>query len=54
MTRLQPETARLQVVAVLRKDTGDWALPGGMVDAGETVSAAVRLRLGVRLGLGLG
>ena len=33
-----PDGARLQVVAVLRKDTGDWALPGGMVDDGEAVS----------------
>ena len=27
-----------QVVAIKRGDTGDWALPGGMVDDGETVS----------------
>ena len=26
----------------MRKDTGEWALPGGMVDAGEAVSVAVR------------
>ena len=42
VTRLQPKTRRLQVVAILRKDTGDWALPGGMVDDAEVVSAAVR------------
>eukprot|EP00096_Caligus_rogercresseyi_P004086 TRINITY_DN18226_c0_g1_i1.p1 TRINITY_DN18226_c0_g1~~TRINITY_DN18226_c0_g1_i1.p1 ORF type:complete len:300 (-),score=63.88 TRINITY_DN18226_c0_g1_i1:1-900(-) len=32
----------LQFVAIKRRDTGDWALPGGMVDPGETVSLAVR------------
>lgn len=26
---------KLHFVAVLRKDTGEWAIPGGMVDAGE-------------------
>ena len=30
------------MVAIQRKDTGDWAIPGGMVDAGETVSVTVR------------
>lgn len=33
---------QLQVIVIQRRDTGEWALPGGMVDAGETVSAAVR------------
>jgi ADP-ribose pyrophosphatase len=42
VTRLQPKTGRLQMVAILRKDTGDWAIPGGMVDDGEVVSATVR------------
>ena len=28
-----------QVVAIQRKDTLQWAIPGGMVDAGESVSA---------------
>ena len=31
-----------QVVAIKRQDTGDWALPGGMVDDGETVSVTVK------------
>ncbi|KAG6452839.1 hypothetical protein O3G_MSEX007805 [Manduca sexta] len=30
----------LQFVAIKRGDTGEWALPGGMVDPGEKVSAA--------------
>lgn len=33
----------LQLVTVKRRDTGEWALPGGMVDPGEKVAAtAVR------------
>jgi ADP-ribose pyrophosphatase len=42
VTRDCPTTGRLQVVAIQRKDTGTWALPGGMVDDGEAVSVAVR------------
>ena len=42
VTRFHPITGQLQVVAILRKDTGLWALPGGMVDAGEAVSATVK------------
>eukprot|EP00514_Thraustochytrium_sp_LLF1b_P010458 CAMPEP_0184559304 /NCGR_PEP_ID=MMETSP0199_2-20130426/46359_1 /TAXON_ID=1112570 /ORGANISM="Thraustochytrium sp., Strain LLF1b" /LENGTH=1234 /DNA_ID=CAMNT_0026956591 /DNA_START=1 /DNA_END=3705 /DNA_ORIENTATION=+ len=33
---------KLQVVAIQRKDNNLWALPGGMVDAGESVSMATR------------
>lgn len=32
----------LEVVAVKRKDTGDWAIPGGMVDPGENVSQTLK------------
>ncbi|XP_066594168.1 ADP-ribose pyrophosphatase, mitochondrial isoform X2 [Prorops nasuta] len=32
----------LQFVAIQRKDTGEWAIPGGMVDPGETVSQTIR------------
>ena len=42
VTRFEPESDRLQVVAIQRKDTGAWALPGGMVDPGEAVSVTVR------------
>jgi ADP-ribose pyrophosphatase len=31
-----------QMVAIKRKDTGDWAIPGGMVDDGENVSLTLR------------
>lgn len=42
VTRIDPETNKLQMVAIMRKDTGDWAIPGGMVDEGEKVSVAAR------------
>ena len=32
----------LQFVSIQRRDTGDWAIPGGMVDPGEAVSQTVR------------
>lgn len=32
----------LEVVVIKRRDTGEWAIPGGMVDAGELVSATLR------------
>ena len=33
---------QLQMVAIKRKDTGEWAIPGGMVDEGETVGKTLR------------
>lgn len=43
VTRYDPERPNiLQVIAIQRHDTGEWALPGGMVDVGEHVSLAVR------------
>ncbi|XP_054996349.1 ADP-ribose pyrophosphatase, mitochondrial isoform X1 [Sorex araneus] len=32
----------LQFVAIKRKDCGEWAIPGGMVDPGEKISATLR------------
>jgi len=32
----------LQFVSIQRRDTNEWAIPGGMVDAGEHVSATVK------------
>ncbi|KAJ1520177.1 hypothetical protein ONE63_004391 [Megalurothrips usitatus] len=32
----------LQFVAIRRRDSGEWALPGGMVDPGEAVSTTLR------------
>ena len=42
VTRFHPQTGRLQMVAIKRRDTGLWAIPGGMVDPGEHVTATVR------------
>ena len=42
VTRFHPITKAVQVVAIRRRDTGQWALPGGMVDVGESVSVTVR------------
>jgi len=33
---------RIEMVAIRRKDTQEWAIPGGMVDAGEVVSLTLR------------
>ena len=42
VTRYHPESGELQLVVIKRKDTGMWALPGGMVDSGEAVSETVK------------
>lgn len=38
VTCRSPVTGQLYMVAIKRGDTGDWAIPGGMVDDGELVS----------------
>ena len=42
VTRYEPHSQRLQMVVIKRRDTGEWAIPGGMVDAGERVSQTVK------------
>jgi len=43
VTRFCPERPhKLQMVAIQRRDVGQWAIPGGMVDMGESVSVTVR------------
>jgi len=42
VTRFHPQTSQMQMVAIKRKDTGEWGIPGGMVDDGELVSATVK------------
>ena len=41
VTRFHPLSGQLQMVAVQRHDTGRWAIPGGMVDAGEKVLTTI-------------
>ncbi|EGD83009.1 ADP-ribose pyrophosphatase [Salpingoeca rosetta] len=36
----------LEMVCIKRKDTGEWAIPGGMVDRGEKVTSALRREFG--------
>lgn len=43
VVRKNPENSKkLQFVAIQRKDTKEWAIPGGMVENGDTVSATLR------------
>lgn len=36
----------MEFVGIRRKDTGEWALPGGMVDNGETISTTMKREFG--------
>ena len=43
MTRRKPtDPAVLQMVTITRRDTGELAIPGGMVEYGETVTQTLR------------
>ena len=43
VTRKKPSDPKvLQMVAITRRDTGELAIPGGMVEHGDTVSATLR------------
>ena len=37
VTRFHPRTGQLQMMAIFREDTDCWAIPGGMVKAGDKV-----------------
>ena len=45
LTRVNPETGRLQILVIERKDSGQKALPGGMVDEGEDIASTVAREL---------
>jgi ADP-ribose pyrophosphatase len=40
VTRENPETGEIEAVAIQRKDTGEWGIPGGKVGEGESPAAA--------------
>lgn len=45
VTRVNPESGKLEMIAIERTDTKQWAIPGGMVDFGEPVSATLSREL---------
>jgi|GEM_PF-3926587 len=46
VTRLNPETKMLEILLIQRKDNHEWAIPGGMQDPGELISATCKRELG--------
>lgn len=53
ITRNNPETGSPELLAIKRKDTGEYALPGGMVDAGEKMSATAQRELQEEAGISI-
>jgi ADP-ribose pyrophosphatase len=45
VTRVNPESGKLEMIAIERVDAKQWAIPGGMVDFGEPVSATLSREL---------
>jgi len=45
ITRINHRTGTVEMLAVQRKDNGQWAIPGGMVDKGEEVSRTLTREL---------
>jgi len=58
ITRINRHEQRVEMLAVKRRDNGQWAIPGGMVDKGEEVSRTLARELqeetGVVLDMGEG
>lgn len=52
-TSIIPILPNGQIVLIRRRDNGQWALPGGIVDWGEDIPAAVRRELAEETGLDL-
>jgi ADP-ribose pyrophosphatase len=53
ITRLNGETGFIELLAVQRKDNGQWAIPGGMVDKGEEVTRTLARELREETGVEL-
>jgi ADP-ribose pyrophosphatase len=45
VTRTNPETGKLEMIAIRRTDSGQWAIPGGMADFGEGLSGTLSREL---------
>jgi ADP-ribose pyrophosphatase len=58
ITRINGRTRQLEMLAIQRRDNGQWAIPGGMVDKGEEVTGTLARELqeetGVKLDMGRG
>lgn len=53
VTRVNGETGEVEMLAVQRRDNGQWAIPGGMVDKGEEVSSTLARELEEETGVTL-
>lgn len=49
--RINPEVNQLQILLIQRKDTGEWAIPGGMVDFGELATQTLKRELSEETGV---
>jgi ADP-ribose pyrophosphatase len=45
VTRISEKTGLLEIILIRREDSGEWALPGGMVDPGEKISKTLAREL---------
>ena len=53
ITWLNRSESRIELLAVQRRDNGQWAIPGGMVDKGEEITATLTRELAEETGVTL-
>jgi ADP-ribose pyrophosphatase len=53
ITRVNRREGRLELLAIQRRDNGQWAIPGGMVDKGEAVTRTLARELREETGVTL-
>lgn len=53
VTKIDPKSGQLELLVILRKDSKQWALPGGMVDHGEDIFKTVARELKEETGVSL-